>query len=59
VREDTIKECINTIRGLWYEENNTPTEGMDIRQIGMHVGKKSAYIQCMNKLLDMIDDKEV
>ena len=57
MREQVIKECINTIRELWYEENNLSTEGMDKRQIGMHVGKKSAYILCMNKLLDMIDDK--
>lgn len=57
-RELIIRECINECRKLWYEENNIETEGMDMRQVGMHVGKKVAYTQCMNVLREMIEGKK-
>jgi hypothetical protein len=41
---------LDAIRKLWYEENNKSTEGMDKRELGIHVGKKAAYIKCMNMI---------
>lgn len=47
---DNNQTILNAIRNLWYEENNKSTEGMDKRELGIHIGKKVAYIQCMNMI---------
>lgn len=50
-----IQECMNTIRILWYEENNLDTSNLDKRAIGIHVGKKSGYITAVEELRKLYD----
>ena len=49
-RDEAIKECINAIRQLWYDENNKSTDDLDARGIALHVGMKSGYIKAINVL---------
>jgi hypothetical protein len=49
-----VQECMNECRKLWYTENNTSTEDMGDRAVGIHIGTKIGIMQC----LGVIDDLE-
>ena len=45
-----VRECMKQCQQQWYDENNMDTTDMNSRDIAIHVGKKSGYIQCINSI---------
>ena len=45
-----IQEAMNVVRQAWYEENNKSTEGMDPREVAIHVGMKGGLMKAINRI---------